>query len=139
MRCVPVNVLALVHTSVRLRPPKLSTTKVAYPHSRRTDAQATTVGMIPPHPCARMTAGNGPAPDGNPSSPEITTWSPVVKREPSDVRTRLPAVANQTVPESVAVRLGFTSFNAGAHPVHIITRAQPASHVFMSLPCNGLT
>src|ERR1700730_511526 len=90
--------------------------------------------MIPAQPCTRMTAGNGPAPDGNRSSPEITTGSPMVKREPSDVRTRLPAVANHTVPDSAAVRFGFKSFNAGAHPVHITTRAQPASHVFISYP-----
>src|SRR5215831_12859374 len=135
MRCVPVSVLAFVQTSVRLRPRKLSMTKVAYPHSRSADAQAAcTPRTIPEHPCARMTAGNGPAPDGNWRSPEITTGSLVVKREPSGVRTRLPAVANHTAPDSVAVRLGFRSFSAGAQAVHITTRAQPASHIFMSFP-----
>src|SRR5215831_7581259 len=139
MRCVPPSVLAFVpvQTSVRLRPRKLSTTKVAYPHSPSTDAQAASARWIPAHPCARITAGNGPAPDGNRRSPEITTGSPRVQREPSGVSTRLPAVANHTVPESVAVRLGFRSFSAGAHPAHITTRTQPASHIFMSFLGKG--
>jgi len=61
-----------------------------------------------------MTAGNGPALGGKPRSPERTTGSPVVS-EPSADRTRVPALANQTVPKSVAERVGFRSVSAGAY------------------------
>src|SRR6266566_3201040 len=70
---MPVSVLALVQTSVKPRPRKLSTTNVAYPHSRRSGPHPNSGVLMPLQPWARMTAGNGPAPDGNLSSPEITT------------------------------------------------------------------
>jgi hypothetical protein len=44
---------------------------------------------------------------------------------------QLPAVANQMFPESVPVRVGLRSFNAGAHPASITTTALYASQRFM--------
>src|SRR6266568_2512782 len=56
---MPVSVLALVQTSVKPRPRKLSTTNVAYPHSRRSGPHPNSGVLMPPQPWARMTAGSG--------------------------------------------------------------------------------
>src|SRR2546427_7189008 len=104
---MPVSVLALVQTSVKPRPRKLSTTNVAYPHSRRSGPHPNSGVLMPLQPWARMTAGNGPAPDGNLSSPEITTGAP-------STAGLIPApnqASGAGEPEIAGVRLGERGFH----------------------------
>src|SRR4029453_14335324 len=135
MRCVPVSVPALVQTSVRPRPEKLSITNVAYPQSLRTGAHAVSAFPRPPQPCVRTTAGNGPGPAGKRRSPEMTTGSAITNFGSSDLRARVPAVANEILPESVAEEVGFRSFKAGAQPAQRTTaRARNWKLLFMAIP-----
>src|SRR5262245_8552084 len=103
-------------------------TNVAYPHSCRVRAHAASTAPFPLQPCAITIAGNGPLPDGKPSSPESTTGSPRTRRDRSGELGRVPALANQIVPESADLREGLRSFRAGAQATATtVTRARATS------------